>query len=58
VRAAVDDAYARAYEIDQETLDAQHDWLTPPEAEKREHAKEVVDAASQIITRLRDRIAL
>jgi hypothetical protein len=58
IRAAVDDAYAQAHALDQDTLDAFHEWLTPPEVEKRQQAKESVDAASQLITRLRDRIKL
>ena len=58
VRAAVDDAYAQAYALDQETIAASHEWLTPPEVEKRQQAKEAVDAASQLITRLHDQIKL
>jgi hypothetical protein len=58
IRAAVDSAYVQAYELNEETIAAFEESLNADETEKRQRAKEAVDAASRLIVSLRDEIQL
>jgi hypothetical protein len=49
---------SRAHELDEETLPASQEELDSEATEKRQRAKEAVDAASRLIVSLRDEIQL
>jgi hypothetical protein len=57
-RAAVESAYQQAYALSVETRIATEEELGAKETEKRQRAKESVDAAAELIDELRDAIRL
>lgn len=58
VPTVLESAYAQAYELSQETQAATEEELGSEEMEKRQGAKESVDAAAGLIDELRDEIQL
>jgi hypothetical protein len=57
-RAAVESAYAQAYQLSVVTQIATEEELSPEETDKRQRAKESVDAAARLINTMRDEIVL